>query len=82
MTNVVSYLIWDASVQLKVSYRLTICLVLERFRSRRAAGVQFTVKATGFMEGAEGGIRTVPFLDAIPFCSLQSSIEILRLQTI
>lgn len=81
MTNVVSDLIWEASMQLKVIYRLTVCVLRKRFSRRRVAGVQFAVTATEFVEGAEGEIRTIPFLDAIPlFFSLQSSIEMLRLQ--
>lgn len=82
MTNVVSYLIWDASMQLKVIYRLTICSIRNRYSRQRIASAEFAVKATDFMEGAEGEIRTIPFLDAIPFFSLKSSIEILRLQII
>lgn len=82
MTNVVSYLIWDASMQLKVIYRLTICFIRKRYSRQRIAHAEFAVKATDCMEGAEGEIRTIPFLAAIPSFSLKSSIEILRLQII
>jgi len=67
MTNVVSYLIWDASTQLKVIYRLTICFVRKRYSRQRIAHAEFAMKATDFREGAEGEIRTILFLDAITF---------------
>lgn len=82
MTNVVSYLIWDASMQLKVIYRLTICFIQNQYSRQRIAHAEFAVKAPDFTEGAEGQIRTIPFLDPVPFFSLKSSIEILRLQII
>lgn len=79
MTNVVSYLIWDASMQLEVIYRLTICFIQNQYSRQRIACAEFAVKATECTEGAEGQI---PFLDPVPFFSLKSSIEILRLQII
>lgn len=82
MTNVVSYLIWDASMQLKVIYRLTICFIWYQYSRQRIARAEFAVKATDFTEGTEGQIRTIPFLDPVPFFSLKSSMEILRLQII
>lgn len=67
MTNVVSYLIWDANMQLKVIYRLTICFIQNQYSRQRIARTEFAVKAADFTEGAEGQIRTMPFLDPVPF---------------
>lgn len=82
MTNVVSYLIWDASMQLEVIYRLTICFIQHQYSRQRIVRAEFAVKAIEFTDGAEGQIRTLPCLDPVPFFSLKSSIEILRLQII
>lgn len=61
MTNVVSYLIWDASMQLKVIYRLTISLIWEWCSEQKIAHAEFAVKTTGFLERAEIE-RKAPFL--------------------
>lgn len=79
MTNVVSYLIWDASMQLKVMYGLTISLIWERCSEQRIAYAEFAVKTTDLLERAEIERKT-PFLILFYiFCSLKSSIETLRL---
>lgn len=61
MTNVVSYLIWDASMQLKVIYGLTISLIWERCSEQRIAYAEFAVKTTDLLERAEIERKT-PFL--------------------
>lgn len=78
MTNVVSYLIWDASMQLKVIYGLTISLIWERCSEQRIAYAEFAVKTTDLLERAEIERKT-PFLIFFFSCSLKSSIETLRL---